>query len=177
LFLSEISRICYAWKLLLSWVIDFESFNFTLQFALLSRGEKSTHLEDVVKKFKTKLVLIFFVLLLSAGLEMAAAQAAPPDPPLVNVEGNWAIYSKDWDGRTATKSVQIKQNGNQLTGHFKGPNQSGGIEGTVNGKHIVFRTKTRNVLTFRGMVDGNTMKGTWGIQGRPGEWTATRLNQ
>ena len=51
---------------------------------------------------------------------------------------------------SATKYVEIKQNGNQLTGHFKGPNQSGGIEGTINVHHIVFRTKTRKVLTFRG---------------------------
>jgi hypothetical protein len=134
-------------------------------------------LEDVMKQHKMKLVLICFALVLCGSRGIAAAQAAPPEPPLVNVEGNWSIYSKDWDGRTATKSVQIKQNGNQLTGHFKGPNQSGGIEGSVNGRHIVFRTKTRNVLTFRGMVNGNTIQGTWGIHGRPGEWTATRLNE
>ena len=132
--------------------------------------------EDFMKAYKTGLILISFALLLSNAPHRALAQAAPPEPTLANVEGNWAIYSKDWDGKTATKSVQLKQNGNQLTGHFKGPNQSGGIEGTVNGKHIVFRTKTRNVLTFRGMVDGNTMHGTWGIHGRPGEWSATRLN-
>src|ERR1700722_18816925 len=132
--------------------------------------------EDFMKAYKTGLILISFALLLSNAPHRALAQAAPPEPTLANVEGNWAIYSKDWDGKTATKSVQLKQNGNQLTGHFKGPNQSGGIEGTVNGKHIVFRTKTRNVLTFRGMVDGNAMHGTWGIHGRPGEWSATRLN-
>lgn len=127
-------------------------------------------------KRQKRLFLAFAFLLIGSGA-IAAAQAAPPAPPLVNVQGSWAIYSKDWDGRTATKSVQIKQNGNQLTGHFKGPNQSGGIEGTVNGRHIVFRTKTRNVLTFRGMVDGNTMQGTWGIHGRPGEWSATRVSE
>ena len=114
-----------------------------------------------------KLLFLAFAFLLIGSGAIATAQSAPPEPPLVNVQGNWAIYSKDWDGRTATKSVQIKQNGNQLTGHFKGPNQSGGIEGTVNGRHIVFRTKTRNVLTFRGMVDGNTIQGTWGITAGP----------
>jgi hypothetical protein len=128
-----------------------------------------------MKRHNAKLVLMCFLLPLYA--VAAAAQAAPPGPPVANVQGNWTIYSKDWDGRTATQSVQIKQNGNQLTGHFKGPNQSGGIEGTINGRHIVFRTKTRNVLTFRGMVDGNTIQGTWGIHGRPGQWTATRMNE
>jgi hypothetical protein len=132
--------------------------------------------ENAMKLSKTTMVLVCFVFLLCNVRGIAFAQSAPPEPPLVNVEGNWSIYSKDWDGHTATKSVQLKQNGNTLTGHFKGPNQSGGIEGTVNGKHIVFRTKTRNVLTFRGMADGDTMKGTWGIHGRPGEWQATRVN-
>jgi hypothetical protein len=130
-----------------------------------------------MKRHKAQRVLICFALLLFAGHTIAASQAAPPEPTVADVQGNWAIYSKDWNGRTATKSVQIKQNGNQLTGHFKGPNQSGGIEGTINGRHIVFRTKTRNVLTFRGMVDGNTIQGTWGIHGRPGQWTATRLSE
>ena len=72
------------------------------------------------------------------------------------------------------KFVTIHQDGNKLSGHFKGPNQSGGIEGTINVHHIVFSTKTRNVLTFRGRVDGNTMSGIYGIHGRHAEWRAVR---
>ena len=59
---------------------------------------------------------------------------------------------------------------------FKGPYQSGGIEGTMNVRHIVFRTKTRNVLTFRGMVDGNTMEGNFGIRGHHGTWEGRRAD-
>jgi hypothetical protein len=76
------------------------------------------------------------------------------------VQGNWTIYARDSNGATDTKSVQRLQKGNQLSGHFKGPNQSGGIEGTVSGQHIVFRTKTRNVLTFRSEVSGDTIRKT-----------------
>jgi hypothetical protein len=36
----------------------------------------------------------------------------------------------------------------------------------------MFRTKTRNVLTFRGMVDGDSMQSTFGIRGVHGEWQA-----
>ena len=88
--------------------------------------------------------------------------------------GKWTIYSKSDDGKTATQYIDLEQNGNTLSGHFKGPYQSGGIEGTMNVRHILFRTKTRNVLTFRGMVDGNTMEGTFGIHGHHGTWEARR---
>jgi hypothetical protein len=60
------------------------------------------------------------------------------------VAGKWTIYANDPDGGTSTKFVEIKQNGTQLSGRFKGPQQSGGIEGTINEHHIVFRTKTRD---------------------------------
>ena len=79
-------------------------------------------------------------------------------------------HRRRYDGKTGTHTVQIVQNGNTLTGHFKGPYQSGGIEGTMNVRHILFRTKTRNVLTFRGMVDVNTMEGNFSTTlGR--QWT------
>ena len=69
---------------------------------------------------------------------------------------------------------EIKQDGNTLSGHFKGPNQSGGIEGTINLHLILVRTKTRIVLTFRGRVDGNTINGTFHDRGGQGEFTGQR---
>ncbi|HEY6374031.1 MAG TPA: hypothetical protein VIX90_00765 [Edaphobacter sp.] len=105
---------------------------------------------------------------------LAVGRVAAQQPP-DNVQGNWTIYSKNIDnGETVKKFVQINENGNRLTGHFKGPNQSGGIEGMVNVHHIEFSTKTRNVLTFRGQVDGNRMSGMYGIHGRHAEWRAVR---
>ena len=38
-----------------------------------------------------------------------------------NVAGTWMIYTHGDDGKTGTHTVQIVQNGNTLTGHFKGP--------------------------------------------------------
>ena len=64
--------------------------------------------EDFMKLYKTELIVICFALLLASAPHRAVAQAAPPEPALANVEGNWAIYSKDWDGKTATKSVHLK---------------------------------------------------------------------
>jgi hypothetical protein len=70
--------------------------------------------------------------------------------------------------------VQIQQFGTQLSGHFKGPHQSGGIEGFVNVHHIEFSTHTRDVLTFRGQIQGNTMSGLYGTHGQHAPWNAVR---
>jgi hypothetical protein len=120
-----------------------------------------------------KSFLAFFVFLLVT-LGNAVAQELPQDRQPANVAGSWTLYTKGDDGKTGTHTVDLIQNGATLTGHFKGPYQSGGIEGTVNVRHIVFRTKTRSVFTFRGMIDGNTMEGTFGIHGRHGTWEARR---
>jgi len=109
----------------------------------------------------------------------SAGQQPPPDQTVVNVAGKWTIFSKGDDGNTATKFVELEQNGQKLSGHFKGPDQSGGVEGTVEGQHIVFYTKTRNRLTFRGQVEGDSMRGRWGVfvprRGlMHGDWEARR---
>ena len=102
-----------------------------------------------------------------------SAQGQPPD----NVAGNWIIYAQDVARAGSNlKSVEIIQNGNIITGHFKGPHQSGKIHGWVNIHHIEFSTDTRNVLTFRGRIEGTIMSGMYGVHGRHAEWRAERTN-
>jgi hypothetical protein len=103
------------------------------------------------------------------------AQQPPEGPGPDNASGNWTIYAQNIDQPGgSTKFVQIQQFGNQLSGHFKGPHQSGGIEGFVNVHHIEFSTHTRDVLTFRGKIDGNTMSGLYGSHGQHAPWNAVR---
>jgi hypothetical protein len=116
------------------------------------------------------------LLLLALGHIAFAQQLPQEEKSAANVAGTWMIYTHGDDGKTGTHTVQIVQNGNTLTGHFKGPYQSGGIEGTMNARHILFRTKTKNVLTFRGMVDGNTMEGNFGVRGHHGTWEGRRAD-
>jgi hypothetical protein len=128
-----------------------------------------------MKRYQLPFTLLA-LLLLALG-HIAFAQQLPQEVhPAANVAGTWTIYTRGDDGKTGTHTVQIVQNGNTLTGHFKGPYQSGGIEGTMNARHIVFRTKTRTVLTFRGMVDGNTMQGNFGVRGHHGTWQGRRAD-
>ena len=117
----------------------------------------------------------FLVLILS---NIGVAQ----EPP-ANVAGNWTIHSKGPDGRDRTQVMQLTQQGGVITGHYRGPGQEGELEGTINEQHILFRTKTHTVLTFRGRVDGPRVQGT--VQGRTingayrdehglGHWNAAR---
>lgn len=133
-------------------------------------------MDSLVKNYYAKLLSLLLAVLLMALNGASRAQQPPAEQPPDNVEGKWTIYANDPDGGTSTKYVEIKQNGMQLTGHFKGPHQSGGIEGTINEHHIVFRTKTRDVLTFRGKVEGNKMSGHFGNRGQHGEWQAVRTD-
>jgi hypothetical protein len=108
----------------------------------------------------------------------------PPDERLpANVTGKWTLYCKDPNGSTSSKFLDLQQDGANIKGHFKGPNQSGGVEGTINGQHLVVRTKTRNVLVFRGRIDGprvdgviqgNTYNGTFHDRGGTGSFEGQR---
>jgi hypothetical protein len=104
-----------------------------------------------------------------------AQEPLPNSQQPVNVVGHWVIEAKNWNGSFDTKTVDLKQNGNAVSGHFKGPNQSGSLTGSLNGHHIVFTTKTRHPLTFRGQVEGNSMQGNFHIEGKQGEFHAERM--
>jgi hypothetical protein len=109
--------------------------------------------------------------------EIVHAQESVQERPPDNVAGNWIIYANDVARAGSNlKAVQIVQNGNIITGHFKGPHQSGKIQGWVNMHHVEFSTDTRNVLTFRGRIEGNIMSGVYGVHGRHAEWRAERTN-
>src|SRR5215475_13662112 len=82
------------------------------------------------------------------------SQQAPQQGAPANVTGKWTLYCQDPNGSTSAKYLDLQQEGTTIKGHFKGPNQSGGVEGTINVRHLVVRTKTRDVLVFRGRIDG-----------------------
>jgi len=122
-----------------------------------------------MKMMNAKLSLVFALLSLVLCRTTVAQQ--PPD----NVQGNWTIYSTSIkNGETVVKHVQIAQYGNHLTGYFEGPDQSGPIQGEVNGHHIRFSTVTRTVLNFHGQIFGDTMSGEYGIHGKHAPWQAVR---
>lgn len=126
----------------------------------------------IIKKWRLP---VFLFLIFTVG-GIGAGQEVPPPRPPANVAGNWTVYTKGPTGRTDTKSIQLKQDGNTITGHFKGPDWSGGLEGTINQQHIVFRTKSRFPMVYRGRVEGDTIQGTFHVRIGTGEWQAQRSN-
>ena len=140
--------------------------------------------EDVVKRYSYRIFFICFGLMVLVR-SAAFAQQPPPQQMPANVAGKWTLYCKDPNGSTSAKYLELQQKGSVITGHFKGPNQSGGVEGTIDEQHLVVRTKTRNVLTFRGRVEGprvqgvvqgNTFNGTFHDRGGTGSFQGQRSN-
>ena len=111
-------------------------------------------------------VCIWMLLPNAAGLALAADEPA-------NVAGTWSISVSGEAGR-ANQTIVLKQDGNKITGTFKGPRQSGTLEGAVEGSKIAFHVNTRIPLDYKGTVDGDSMQGTLTAHGKSGEWTATR---
>ena len=91
------------------------------------------------------------------------SQQAPSQKPPANVAGKWTLYCNDPNGTTSAKYLNLQQEDTNIKGHFKGPYQSGGVEGTINEQHLVVRTKTREPLVFRGRIDGPRVGGV--VQG------------
>ena len=58
-----------------------------------------------------------------------------------NVAGTWTIAVSGETG-SASQTIVLKQEGGKITGSFKGPRQSGDLEGTVDGNKIAFHVKT-----------------------------------
>jgi hypothetical protein len=124
---------------------------------------------DLLKNIAKCLVASAACIALFFGYQAVAQNATP-----ANVAGTWNIVSTGDDGQKANQIVQFTQQGDQLTGHFKGPRQSGDLSGVMNGNHISFDTKTHTVLHFSGTVEGEHMEGTLSAKGKNGSFTATR---
>ncbi len=104
-------------------------------------------------------------------LVVAVATVAADAP--ANVAGTWAVDVSGAAGKT-TQTIVLKQDGATITGTFKGPRQSGTIDGTVDGKNVKFHVTARIPLDYTGTVDGDSMKGTMSGRGQQGDFTATR---
>ena len=137
-----------------------------------------------MKRYGFRVFALCFLIAIFAG-SFAFPQQPPPQQQPASVAGNWTLYCKDPNGSTSTKYLELKQNGTVITGHFKGPNQSGGVEGSIDQQHLVVRTKTRDVLTFRGRVDGpridgvvqgSTYNGNFHARGGTGSFQGVRSN-
>src|ERR1700689_2660929 len=105
-------------------------------------------------------------------LFVVAIAAVAADAP-ANVAGTWTVDVSGAPGKRSP-TITLKQDGGTITGTFKGPRQSGTIDGTVDGKNVKFHVTARIPLDYTGTVDGDSMKGTMSGRGQQGDFTANR---
>jgi hypothetical protein len=110
---------------------------------------------------------------MTAAAVLVACLAVAAQTTAANVSGTWN-FKVSGDAGSADQTMVMKQDGNRITGTFKGPRQSGSIDGTVDGNNIKFHVTARAELDYTGTVDGESMKGTLSARGKSGDWTATR---
>jgi hypothetical protein len=96
--------------------------------------------------------------------EGAAPAAAGPASGGSNISGNWA-FEVQTDQGSGSPSFTFKQDGEKLTGTYKGAFGEGPVEGTVKGNAINFTVKVNAqgqdvVITYSGTIDNGAMKGT-----------------
>jgi hypothetical protein len=107
------------------------------------------------KQIITGITITTAAFLLAAALTVGAQST--------NVSGNWKLTFETPNG-AANPSVVLKQEGEKLTGAYKGRFGEFPLEGAVKGKEIKFTVKVNAqgqelLLEYAGTVEGDAMKG------------------
>jgi hypothetical protein len=107
-----------------------------------------------------------------------SASAPPPAQQTTpDLSGKWTIYAYNTNHPgSSLKTIQVVQQGNIISGTFRGPNQHGKMQGLITGNHVEFSTDTHEILTFRGEITPTGMSGLYGFNGQHAPWTAERTN-
>jgi hypothetical protein len=110
----------------------------------------------------------------------AASSGAPAAAPAssggkVDVTGAWSV-TVETEAGSGNPSFNFKQEGEKLTGKYKGAFGEADLTGTVKGDKIEFSFKVsgqvEGTITYTGTTDGKTMKGKLSLAGL-GEGTFT----
>ena len=97
-----------------------------------------------------------------------AAERNTPAPaekpaPAVSANGTWHLQIETGQG-TGTPTFTFKQEGENLSGQYKGLFGEAPVTGTLKGAAITFSVKVKAqgedmTITYSGTIDGDTMKG------------------
>jgi hypothetical protein len=117
--------------------------------------------------------------LTSYAVESKAPAPTEKPVPAVSATGIWHLQIETGQG-TGTPTFTFKQDGENLTGQYKGLFGEAPVTGTLKGAAITFSVKVKAqgddmTITYSGTVDGDTMKGkvTFGDAGE-GTFTGKR---
>lgn len=101
-------------------------------------------------------IAIMTVLIVSGAVSTAGAQSN-------NVTGTWKLTVETQAG-TGNPTVTLKQEGEELTGTYKGRLGEAPLKGTVKGNEIKFSFKVSGqggemLIEYAGTIEADTMKG------------------
>jgi len=109
-----------------------------------------------MKSILNRVFATAIMLSMAAAIALIGAQAA-------NVDGTWKLTLTTQQG-TSNPTVTFKQDGENLTGTYKGRFGESPLKGTIKGNDITFTVKLSVQgqdleLVYTGTVDGDSMKG------------------
>lgn len=113
------------------------------------------------------------------GLICLAALTLPAAPAPASVAGTWNV-SLELGAITGHPSIELKQDGEKVTGTYRGRYGAAPLEGTVKEKEIAFSVTfnaegQQTTGYFVGVVDGDAMSGDVEFEGAgEGTWSAKR---
>lgn len=128
------------------------------------------------------LILLFSVMITSLQPSARANSGA------ADITGAWNFEVEFDGGRKGTPTFTFKQEGDKLSGAYKGGLGEASVSGTVKGDDVAFTFKAKAkamddeeiTVTFTGKIESaDGMKGTVKASGLlpPGKWTARRQAQ
>jgi hypothetical protein len=121
-----------------------------------------------MSRLATLLVGFSLVSTLGAGSAVAADEK-------IDVNGTWDVEI-EIAGQTGKPVFTFKQDGEKLTGKYKGQFGEADVTGTLKGDAIEWSFETQGVkIVYKGTVDKDTMKGQADYAGQAtGDWKAKK---
>jgi hypothetical protein len=124
---------------------------------------------------KLRIVAMASIISLVSAVVFVGTAAAADD-----LSGTWTMTVQSPTG-TGNPVFTLKQEGEKVTGTYKGALGEAPVEGTVKGKDVVLKFKTANPqgelqIEYTGIVEGGTMQGKVKL-GQLGEGTFTGKKQ
>lgn len=121
-----------------------------------------------------------FQLMLAAGCLLAftaVVAAQSQEGGKVDVSGTW-LMSVETPNGPGSASFTFKQEGERLSGQYRGAFGDAPVTGTVKGRDVEFSIKvefqsTELTIVYTGVVDGEEMKGDMAVRGGGQEFKST----
>jgi imidazolonepropionase-like amidohydrolase len=108
----------------------------------------------------------------------AAGRGAPGGRPAVSAAGDWTITTQSPNGPIQS-TLSFKQEGAALSGNVSTPFGTFPVSGNVSGSEVTFSFTAKvqdqeMVISGKGVIDGNSIKGTLNVMGQETEFSGAR---